>query len=236
MTVTVRTMRALLAAGLGVAASGLMPTATFAGSGNIIVIEQRGSNNTLSADQSSATGSQIGGIELTGSPSNDPEAGFNILGEPDLLTSPALQSGEGNEADVRVSGQGGAVYLLQNNDGSLLGNSAEIILDADQTFAAISQIGEGNTAEIEVTGALSSGSVLQNGDGNFGRIEVPIADTEARLVQNGDNIEATLVVEGVTGGNVDFQIFGNNVTQPGGALVVNTNGASVSITQTEFTD
>jgi hypothetical protein len=229
-----RLTQVLLAASISVTGGVLTSMAAQAGSGNLIVIEQQGSSNTLYVDQSEATDSQVGG--LVPDASSPTEYSALLLTGSSLLDYPALQLGENNEANITISDLGGAVYLLQNNQSagfSPSGNKATVILSAEGAFAAVNQSGGKNTATINVSGEFSSGTIFQFGDGNTGSVTVPFGDTIARLEQIGDNISAGLKVIGAQGGDVTLTVNGDNITQAYGPVVVYSNGASVTITQTQ---
>lgn len=209
-----------------------------AGDSNVIILGQTGQGNTLLTNQSFATGSNIGGIEISGGLQQDkPLENLIKLSPLDAITKPALQNGSDNSATVKVTGNGGGVILLQNNSATTainrVGNKAEISLSGNDALAIVSQTGNSNLATVNVNGALSSGTVLQNGDGNVGDVAVPINNTSATLVQNGNNNDTKLQVTGVSGGSVSYTVNANN-TSAAGPVVVITNGTSVTITQNRF--
>lgn len=198
------------------AAAFTLPGAAIAGSDNEIYVLQQSSTglgNTLVIDQSNANESLVRG-----------------LGESEF--APATQKGDGNSADLTITGNGGEIRLLQDNFATgQPGNAAKVTVGGDN-LATVQQVGSGNLAELEVTGSLSEGSILQNGSQNDALLSVSGNNANGSITQNGDGNNTVLAVTG-SGTSVDYTLVGDNVTNvQNGGVQVFTNGASVTITQT----
>lgn len=219
---------------IGAAALAMSHGIACAGDQNRIVIEQDntlGLGNSLTADQSQATGSLIGGATANGD---------NTLS----LSQTARQIGGGNTADLMISDSaghiGGQIGLTQDNSSPLastLGNSAVISVLGNGT-GLVSQIGGGNTANLKVTGLGASGSIYQNGNNNHAGdasntgLLVSGSGASGAITQNGNNNSiGGLDVKGA-GTTASYILNGSNVTVAAGLPVsVISNGASVTITQ-----
>jgi hypothetical protein len=211
-----------------------------AGSDNKIEIIQTntlGIGNSLTADQSLATGSLIQGASLSG----------NEL----VLSSPAEQTGGNNTADLSISdsanGVGGRIGLTQKNSSSLLGGNHAIVAVDGNGLGLVRQIGDGNLANLSVTGRDASGSIFQNGDKNsVGSLTAPglsVSGTGAHgsITLNGSNNNVGLSVTGA-GTSVSYTLNGSNVTAmmpnatasttQGDFQVYSNSGAAITITQT----
>lgn len=189
--------------------------------GNLLVIEQSNSpgdlGNKLFVDQSQASSSLVGGLEISNELDLKPTEG-------------ARQTGSGNEAEITLQGAGGVARLNQYQTGGLSrdGNSAVIsVLGGSQGL--VGQIGNGNSANLTVNGAGSLGSILQKGDDNKAALEVRNDDIEGRLSQIGDGNEASLIVDGTA--NVDYTQQGTGLTTPEAVQVITNSGGTVSIIQ-----
>lgn len=225
---------------------------------NTISILQQGRENTLTVDQTNATGSQVVGLSGVGrsdsleqltldnvevSPAEsgetfprEVEAISNVSGSGGIGANPdaaATQQGAGNFADVRISGTGGTVGLQQGGL-SASGNSATVALDGSGT-ALIGQIGSNNRSTLDVSGDLAFGSILQQGDSNVAALTVT-GGGQGALTQIGNGNDTALNVDGITGTNVSYTLVGSGVTNlnPTQGVDVITNAASVTITQTSF--
>ncbi|WP_152048370.1 hypothetical protein [Aureimonas psammosilenae] len=206
---------------------------------NLLVIQQTGSNNTLSVDQSNASNSAIGGLELV---VPDTTSGILAIDADDI----ARQAGDGNVASVIVNGGGANVGLQQNNANGGAGNVANIRANG-LSQSAIGQFGAGNRGTVTVTGDLGGrGTLLQNGDGNTGSVDVA-GEGSGTLIQNGSNNTRSLNVEGSA--NVSVVQNGSGLSDassnaaiasavasgatglPTGVQVIS-NATSVQITQT----
>ena len=175
--------------------------------------------NTLTVDQSEATGSLVSGLLDSG--------------------HPAIQRGSGNELEIEISGAGGSVRLLQDNSGSAGGNSADIFVQ-QSAAASLSQIGDGNSASLNVNGLLAEGAVVQDGLNNDANLTVVGNGASGEITQDGDENNAGLSVTGA-GTSVSFTQAGNSMSytssydvnsSPGVQVI--SNGATVTITQTTF--
>jgi hypothetical protein len=230
---------------IGAAAFALSCGAAYAGSGNTIEIIQTntlGIGNSLTADQSGATGSSIGGTALSGS---------NPLIISDHVSGPAVQTGGGNTADLTISDSGaalgGRIGLTQDNSSasSLASGNNAIISVLGDGLGLVRQAGGGNTANLSVTGLGATGSIYQNGNNNqVGTLSHPGllvsgSGASGSITQNGDGNNIGLEVTGA-GTTVSYTLNGSNVTAPvqigttnptSGVQVIS-NGATVTITQT----
>ena len=233
---------------LATALAGFSLSSALAGDQNILVLQQDGAANTISIDQQKATGSQVGGVNfIEATPLESSEFEVMDMSNPLQITeglqNPIVQQGDGNSATITVEGDEDVVYLNQNSQGQPTGNNANIYVNsgtADPSFAAVVQNGAGNNASVSINGSLSNGTILQNGSNNQGSIDVDGNNVTASLTQVGSDNDSQLVAQGastsatgVDGANVSYTLYANGVTttQP---VTVTTNGASVSITQTQF--
>jgi hypothetical protein len=228
---------------IGAAAFAMSCGAAYAGSGNTIEIIQTntlGIGNSLTADQSGATGSSIGGTALSDS---------NPLIISDHVSGPAMQTGGGNTADLTISDSGtalnGKIGLTQDNSSpssSAVGNQAIISVLGDG-LGLVRQAGGGNMANLSVTGLGATGSIYQNGNNNqvgtLGHPGLLVSGNGASgsITQNGDGNNIGLEVTGAKA-NVSYTLNGSNITTavtngmtiPGVQVI--SNGATVTITQT----
>jgi hypothetical protein len=221
------------------AALSLLAGTALAGNDNTIEIIQTntlGIGNSLTADQSNASGSWVQGASLSD----------NKL----VLGGPAEQTGGGNTADLSISdslnGAGGKIGLTQSNTSSSLGNQA-IVSVTGNGIGLVRQVGNGNLANLSVTGRDASGSIFQNGDGNrVGGLTEPglsVSGTGAHgsITLNGNDNNVGLSVSGA-GTSVSYTLTGNGVTalMPdatvattyGDLQVYSNSGAAITITQT----
>ena len=251
-------MRALVPATLlafGLAVGGA------AAQSNTLTIRQSGDGNTLTVDQSRASGSAVGGLTVTGPV---PQTFVQIIERPEtrqvdrdgtLVTEtftaretqsvvldtlgaspqrgvPARQLGAGNEATLNVTGLEGFVGLLQDSGSARTGNTATVNL-AGGGEALVGQLGSTNTATLNVaTGALG-GTILQDGTGNDATLNVTGSGATGLISQVGTGLTSNLTVDGTTGTNVS--LFQDGVGQAfvgGPGTSVVSNGATVTITQT----
>nr|WP_319485157.1 hypothetical protein [uncultured Cohaesibacter sp.] len=233
---------------LALSLAGLPLSTALAGDENTLILLQEGTGNTISIDQQTAIGSQIGGVNFVEKSAFE-NSEFEVLDLSNPLNfneasnHPILQLGDNNSANITIEGQDDVVYLQQNSQGQAPGNNADIYVNSGAgapSFAAVVQTGAGNNAEVSIDGSLSNGTILQNGSDNNGSITVDGNNVTAALTQVGSNNDSQLVAQGnatsatgVDGANVTYTLYANGVTttQP---VTVSTNGASVSITQIQF--
>ncbi|MFN4128559.1 MAG: hypothetical protein ACK4GC_01905 [Paracoccaceae bacterium] len=203
-----------------------LPTLAIAGDNNLVDLLQFSTGpvgNTLTLDQSKASGSR-----LVGGP---------------LALGPASQIGEDNSAIITDTGEDNLVVL---NQGSFLtpgtSNSAEILVSGNDASANIQQFGAGNTGvlRVESLDALlpASGSILQAGNLNFATLTVSGENASGSLNQIGNSNENELSVQGPNA-NVVFTQFGNNNVNLNenanpSPIRVFTNAGTVYITQYSF--
>lgn len=190
-----------------------------AGDNNVAILLQVATGslgNTLSIDQSGASGSLLAG---------------DLLG-----ATPAMQVGDGNRAAVVVTGTEGSAALMQGSQLTpAIGNSAEVTVAGIGGTAALQQFGAGNIAELDVlsTGA-ASGSVLQIGSLNDARLRVEGGNVSGRLVQigNANTNDLTVGGPGAQDISVTFTQIGAGLNNSGAQVF--TNAGAVQITQTQF--
>ncbi|MCY0094043.1 hypothetical protein [Hoeflea ulvae] len=179
--------------------------------------------NTLTVDQSAATGSLISGP----------------LGAGD----PAIQRGSGNELEIEITGEGGYVEFIQDNSGASAGNNGIINVGPGST-ATLSQNGDGNTASLTVNGLAAQGAIVQEGLSNQADLNVVGNGASGEITQVGNGNVSGLTVTGAgttvsfeqTGDGLSYATSYDGVTVPGTApgVQVISNGASVTITQSTF--
>ena len=159
---------------------------------NEIYIEQNGSDNELTVDQSQAEFATVSGFSDT--------AGSARL-------SPALQSGNGNTALIEMSGGTGGAPLLarlgQNGDF----NRAFLEVTGFNSQAGLQQTGNENIGVVSVNGDNLSGALSQRGNNNNVGLNVN-ATTAA-------NITYEVIGSGVTAANP-----ASVVTNSGGSITI----------------
>lgn len=193
----------------------LFSAPAWGGSDNTLYILQDsslgGMGNQLFVDQSNASGSRISGA-MDG-------------------TSPALQQGFGNVAEVLLTGEAAAVVLLQRNNLGTDGgpNNATLTGGALATIF-LEQDGVGNDGSITVTGLGAVGVLRQFGNDNLGAVEVTGDNAYGELVQIGNRNSSGLQVQG-EGTSVTYVQQGNDLNSATVPMVYS-NGATVQITQT----
>ena len=214
-----------------------------AGDRNVLILLQEGSTNSISVDQQGANDSQVGGVAY-----DSANNAFNRIdlstNEADALANPVLQLGERNSADVTLTGEGGTVFLQQqgqtpNTDG--FDNTANITVNSTAgggNLAAVLQAGNNNAATIAINGSLSEANVLQDGNGNLGTVQVgdsnlPLSNVRATLTQDGNGNNTELQVFGINNSEYSYTVIGDNTTTSVPAVII-TNGASVTITQSQI--
>lgn len=227
---------------LAVACALAAATSAFAGDGNVLRVIQTspsgpGVGNSLFVDQSAASGSLLTG------PTDDTTSKVlsQEFGHADLVSSrgntalAATQTGSGNSATITMTGNGGELQLLQDNDSSSTvtqaGNRATVNLDGN-ALGAVIQIGDNNLAEVDLE-AGARGLVAQTGIGNSGELKVGEGGS-AELVQNGNLNRYPVQVQPNT--TVTVTQNGNGLQPVGvqGVQVFSTNPGTISITQTGF--
>ena len=214
-----------------------------AGDRNVLILLQEGSTNSISVDQQGANDSQVGGVAY-----DSANNAFNRIdlstNEADALANPVLQLGERNSADVTLTGEGGTVFLQQqgqapNTNG--INNTADITINSTVgggNLGAVLQAGNDNQATIAINGSQLEANVLQDGNGNVGAVQigssnVPLSNARATLTQNGNGNNTELQVLGTNNSEFNYTINGNNTTTSVPAVII-TNGASVTITQSQI--
>lgn len=170
--------------------------------------------NTLTIDQSAASGSVVAGDRLA--------------------LTPARQIGDANSGNLTVSGEGGRVAFGQFG----VGNDAVATVSGLGGLGAIQQVGDGNDATLVVESESSlfpsEGTIGQFGNQNTASLTVSGLNVRGTLLQTGSNNTNSLSVSGQDSAVVFSQV-GNNLTAPTGEGVsVFTNAGNVSITQTNF--
>lgn len=191
-----------------------------------------GESNTIYVDQSGAQETLIHG------PSEAAQTAV-LHGITQLRSSPALQYGTGNSAEVTLRGRGTELQLIQRGlpiaGAARPGhdNSAVVQTFGNDQLAFLFQNGDGNHATLTLRpGEGAMASLQQNGDLNRGAVTVQGTGTQGTMIQTGSNIHSALSVR-ARGAAVTYQVIGNNIAAPGG-VSVSTNigpGAPISIRQ-----
>jgi hypothetical protein len=211
-----------------------------AGDNNTVYIKQESpagslNGNSLTIDQSDATNSLLVG------PSVSSLAGLLNVSLPSSLQggqNPASQRGEGNEAKITMTGDGGALMLVQDTSpfqamqpaGSGTGNTATAVLNG-ASLGAVIQLGTANTANLQLEQA--NGLITQLGSNLRADLAVTGPDSRGQIVQIGSRNTADVEVQG-SGTNVTYTQIGNDLTSSQTMEVFSTNSGNISITQTGF--
>ena len=211
------------------------PGLAFAGSDNVLYLEQDGVNNNFLSDQSQASDSSIFGFSAF-----RPSA-----------SAPAQQTGPDNNADLSIVGEGGSIALKQDNSLSiatpvgtfglpLAGNSATASV-AGGGSASILQLGGGNQATVDVSDG-SSGTIDQLGLNNSASLTLS-GGLDGTINQAGLKNVAALVASGPSGTSVTLNQIGiganYSYATPGPAVVnappiYSFSNKSLTITQYHF--
>lgn len=212
----------------------------YAGDGNVLRLIQTSPSgavegNSIRVDQTDANRSLVSG------PSDD----MLSLGSSltlDGITSArgdslraAVQNGDGNDAKIRMTGEGGEIQILQDNSSAgagAAGNTAIVNALGAATLGVVLQTGTENLATLNLADQ-GSGLIVQNGSGNVGGLTVEDGGT-GRLTQEGSLNNYVATVQ--PGTNTDITQIGNNQSVAGtqGISVFSTNPGTISITQTGF--
>lgn len=241
---------AVVAAIVTVFASLSLVSASVAGSGNVLYLEQDSSNfaaagEAFSSDQTLSSNSSIG-----------------------AESAPAVQRGNGDSANIMIDSQCGLVSescghagLTQVNDFSLAladhpraaqvlwllsavvsGNSATVSVSG-QGSGTVSQYGFGNQASLfidasEPSALAAQGSITQVGLGNQASLRVALTGSstesaDVSLNQYGIGNKAELGVKVPGGQSVSYTQIGVGLNYYDPTVVISTTG-SVSVTQTNF--
>lgn len=224
---------------------------------NTLVIEQSGSDNALTVDQSDASDSSVAGLEpnrsrrsfvvQTGTETVETttadgtvtkqevpvygSVSADVLGYRNADT--ARQAGSGNSASIRMTGDGGAARLLQDNSrgGFGDGNTASVTA-LNGSSVVLGQVGLANDADLNVTGALSNGTILQSGNRNIANLRVTGSGSSGFISQIGSNNNTGLTVTG-NGTTAAYVLQGNGLRSAvAGGVGVTASGTTVQITQT----
>ncbi|TQE98538.1 MAG: hypothetical protein FKY71_13325 [Spiribacter salinus] len=223
-----------------------------AGSGNNASVLQESPSgaefgNSLTIDQSGASGSTVAGVSRTSADPGDATATISLVdgdgnaldasASPDeteflSLESPLLsfqedgratQSGSGNEASITVTGSGTTVGLYQNNSGEPSGRGNTGTITANSGQVLLYQDGSGNSGTLTTEDGASLASLLQEGSGNKGTVTVSGSEAEGLLAQIGNENITDLTVD-TEGATVSFTVAGDNTTGSLPANVVTTSG------------
>lgn len=164
---------------------------------NEIYIEQSGSANELTVNQSQARFATVRGFSGTNSLSVQNTAPL----------APALQDGSGNEASIlMIGGASGAplvAELLQQGDD----NFGSIEINGLNSRASLQQVGDENKGSVMVYGNNMSGTLIQTGDNN---------DT----VLSVDGTSASNVTYEVIGSGITSVNGASVVTNTGGSITI----------------
>lgn len=214
---------------------------------NTLTIEQSGDGNSLFVDQSQASNSRVGGLNIDslGDPPN------LDAGAPISLTDTAIQSGGNNRARITIQNDGGGVFLDQRNNGA--GINEANVTSTNGGVGVVAQNGTGNFAELQVDGNLPSdlslpftrpllggtaetgqinGAVIQNGDNNNASLATGL-QTNGAILQNGSGSNASLdLTLSNPGSSVVYSQNGNNLQSLTNAQVITNALGTVTVTQT----
>jgi len=165
---------------------------------NEIYIEQSGSANELTVNQSQARFATVRGFSGTNSLSVQNTAPL----------APALQDGTGNIADIQMTGGAAGAPLLAelSQQGNL--NSGSIEITGFNSRAGLLQIGNNNNGTVSVDGNNMSGTLIQRGDDND--IGLSVDGTTA------SNVTYEVIGSGITTVNGGASI----VTNTGGSITI----------------
>lgn len=213
---------------------------------NVLSIVQDGGANTLKVDQSAASSSRVGGLELSKPtlqtfelvPASKDAKGvvtpattvdMDVLGANVRRDQAARQTGAGNSADITMSGLGGFVGLLQDSTSASIGNRSTVNL-AGGGQALIGQLGGNNQANATLGAGALEGAILQRGSNNTADLTVTGAGASGRISQVGNGLNNGLSVTGV---GTSAALIANGVSNAaaGTPVTVESNGAAVTITQ-----
>lgn len=230
----------------------ILPAAQAMADSNTLSILQEGGGNTLTVDQSQASGTKVGGLSISDGFDRQPltgqlDAGALGTSNGTLITSdsrqmdalraspkgdlPAVQDGANNSATVILSGSNGFVGLLQQSPLNGVGNRATVNVSGNGQ-ALIGQLGENNEAKAILGTGASQAAILQKGKGNFADLSVTGSNARGQINQIGDGLNNSL---SVTGANTSAALIANGVSNGTSTPVtVQSNGASVTITQSKM--
>lgn len=230
----------------------ILPAAQAMADSNTLSILQEGGGNTLTVDQSQASGSKVGGLSIgeaieRQSLTGQLDAGALGTSNNTLITSgsqkidalrahtqpdlPAVQNGSDNSAIVTLSGSKGFVGLLQKSPLNGTGNRATVNVSGNGQ-ALIGQLGENNEAKAILGAGASQAAILQKGDGNLADLSVTGSNARGQINQIGNGLNNSL---SVTGANTSAALIANGVSNSTPTPVtVQSNGASVTITQSKM--
>lgn len=212
----------------------------YAGDGNVLRLIQTSPSgavegNSILVDQTGADRSLVSG------PSNDMLSLGSSLTLDGITTArgdslrAAVQRGDGNDATITMTGEGGEIQILQDSSSEgagAVGNTAVVNALGAATLGVVLQTGTENLATLDLADQ-SRGLIVQNGNSNTGGLTVEEGGT-GRLTQEGslNNYVATVQA----GTNADMTQTGNGQTTAGtqGISVFSTNPGTISITQTGF--
>ncbi|WP_319499265.1 hypothetical protein [uncultured Cohaesibacter sp.] len=117
---------------LALSLAGLPLSTALAGDENTLILLQEGTGNTISIDQQTAIGSQIGGVNFVEKSALE-NSEFEVLDLSNPLNfneasnHPILQLGDNNSANITIEGQDDVVYLQQNSQGQAPGQQCRYL-------------------------------------------------------------------------------------------------------------
>lgn len=190
------------------------PTASVAG-GNRAFVEQEGSGNNLTIDQSAASASLVRGLgswssqnllPALSSTADDQQVEFDGFFPSSAPSGDALrQFGNNNTAHVTISDEGGIAVLMQLGSG----NEGVIDLLANNTRGLLLQDGRNNRGGVEVTAAGASGILEQSGNDNSMDLQVTSPGTRAIVRVHGNGLSGNSpynIANGNGGGVVEISV------------------------------
>ena len=227
----------------------------FAGSyNNALVLQQSPAGaylgNTLSIDQSDVVGSEIHGVGLTTIPgavggetlrdlvnladvplaalqTYDPEGRIA-----DIDSAVLQQVGEGNSAELTLTGSGGTLELYQyaTEAGPSGGNTATLTAN-NAALGGVVQVGANNTADLTLLGTGATGLIAQFGSELTSNLNVGTGGS-GTITQIGTNSTANATV--AAGNSLNYTQVGDGLSTATEVSVFSTNtssGSTIVITQ-----
>lgn len=227
--------------------AGLLVTLTLgaalAGDNNNVALRQESplgstNGNTLSIDQSEAFGSSLKGLNANLVGGVGVWLAGWVLGNDPLV---ATQRGEGNEATLKLTGDGGELQLFQSAlpfapwvPGGAAGDNTATITSTDSvagtTLGGVIQVGRLNDATLNVDD--SQGLITQLGTRLSANLSVEPGGNGTVVQIGRDSTVGNVNV--AAGTSVTYTQIGNNLQQSAALSVYSTNPANLTITQTAW--
>src|SRR5690606_31930882 len=147
--------------------------------------------------------------------------------------NPSSQRGEGNEAKITMTGDGGVLMLIQDTSpfqamqpsGSGTGNTATVTMNG-ASLGGVFQLGTDNAATLQLNEA--NGLITQFGSNLRADLAVTGPDSSGKIVQIGSRNTADVAIQG-GGTNVTYTQVGNGLSSSQAMEVFSTNSGNISI-------